>query len=43
MVERQKKVKELIGQDKNMEEVLAAFQENETRLVTSIYNELTGQ
>ena len=43
MVERQKKVKGLVGQDKILAEVLEEFQENETRLVTSIYNELSGQ
>jgi len=43
MVERQKKVKDLIEQSKTMEEVLAEFSEDESRLVTSIYNEITGQ
>lgn len=43
MVERQEKVKSLIGQDKILAEVLEEFQENESRLVSSIYNELTGQ
>jgi cyclase len=43
MVERQKKVKELINQAKTMEEVLAEFSEDESRLVTSIYNEIVGQ
>jgi cyclase len=42
MVERQEKVKHLIGQDDNLEEILASFREDESRLVTSIYNELTG-
>lgn len=43
MVERQNKVKELISQDKAMPEILAAFEENESRLITSIYNEITEQ
>ncbi len=43
MIARQTKVKTLMDQDKTMEEVLAAFGENESRLVTSIYNELAGQ
>lgn len=43
MVERQNKVKDLITQGKTQEETLAAFQENEARLVTSIYNEIKGQ
>ncbi|MEN8203962.1 MAG: MBL fold metallo-hydrolase [Bacteroidota bacterium] len=40
MVERQNKVKALISQDKSLEETLAQFNENEARLVTSIYNEI---
>jgi cyclase len=43
MVELQKKVKDLINQGETMEEVLAEFGEGESRLVTSIYNEITGQ
>ena len=43
MVERQEKVKELIQEGKTREETLAAFSENEARLVTSIYNEIVGQ
>ena len=43
MVARQEKVKELISQEKTKEEVLAAFEENESRLVTSIYNEINLQ
>jgi glyoxylase-like metal-dependent hydrolase (beta-lactamase superfamily II) len=43
MVERQKKVKELISQDLTLEETLQQFNENEARLVTSIYNEIKGQ
>jgi len=43
MVERQKKVKDLIDQSKTLEQVLAEFSEDEKRLVTSIYNEITGQ
>jgi glyoxylase-like metal-dependent hydrolase (beta-lactamase superfamily II) len=42
MVERQKKVKTMAGEGKELDEVLAAFQENESRLVTSIYNEITS-
>lgn len=43
MVERQNKVKELVSQDKTLEETLVEFDENESRLVTSIYNEITNQ
>ena len=43
MVERQSKVKELVGEGKTLEEVLGEFDENETRLVTSIYSEITEQ
>ncbi len=43
MVERQNKVKELLSQDKTLEETLEEFDENESRLVTSIYNEITDQ
>jgi len=43
MVERQDKVKMLISQDKTMAEVLEQFDENESRLVTSIYNEISAQ
>ena len=43
MVERQNKVKELISQGKTQEETLEEFDENESRLVTSIYNEITDQ
>lgn len=43
MVERQNKVKDLIAQGKSQEEALAAFDKNEARLVTSIYNEIKGQ
>jgi len=43
MVNRQVAVKEAIDQDKSLEETLAEFNENEARLVTSIYNELTVQ
>lgn len=43
MVERQKKVKKLVGQDLTMAEVLKEFEDNETRLVSSIFNEITGQ
>jgi cyclase len=43
MLARQKKVKDLIGQNKSLEETLAEFDETEARLVTSIYNEISGQ
>jgi len=43
MVERQKKVEGLIDQDKSLEQTKEAFNENEARLVTSIYNEILGQ
>ncbi|MFH0759444.1 MAG: MBL fold metallo-hydrolase [Bacteroidota bacterium] len=43
MVERQEKVKMLISQDKTMAEVLEQFDENESRLVTSIYKEISAQ
>ena len=43
MVTKQKKVEELIRQDLDLEEALEQFDENEARLVTSIYNELTGE
>lgn len=42
MVERQNKVKEFISQDLSLEETLENFDENEARLVTSIYNEIKG-
>ncbi len=40
MVERQNRVKELVSQGKTLEETLQVFNENEARLVTSIYNEI---
>jgi len=43
MVERQNKVKELVNKGKTLAETLEKFNENEVRLVTSIYNELTDQ
>lgn len=43
MVERQTKVKEMVKEGKTREETVAAFEENEARLVTSIYNEVKGQ
>lgn len=43
MVDRQNKVKELVRQGKTQEETLAAFEENEARLITSIYSEVKGQ
>jgi glyoxylase-like metal-dependent hydrolase (beta-lactamase superfamily II) len=43
MVERQNKVKELISQGRSLEDTLESFEENEARLVTSIYNEVKGQ
>ena len=41
MVERQNRVKELFSQGKTLEETLQVFDENEARLVTSIYSEIT--
>lgn len=43
MVERQNKVKALVSQGKSLEETLKEFDENESRLVRSIYNEVTRQ
>jgi len=43
MVEKQKKVKELVSQDKTMSEILEQFQDNESRLVRSIYQEIIEQ
>jgi len=43
MVERQNKVRDLVEQGKTQEETLAAFDETEERLVTSIYSEIKGQ
>jgi len=43
MVERQNKVKLLVSQDKSLEETLKEFNENESRLIKSIYNEITEQ
>lgn len=43
MMDRQQKVKSLVSQEKSLDEVLTAFPEGESRLVTSIYSELTGQ
>lgn len=40
MVDRQIAVDKCIGQDKSLDETLGEFNENEARLVTSIYNEL---
>ena len=40
---RQKKVKELMGEGLNLEEVLSHFDENESRLVTSIYGEISNE
>jgi len=41
MVDRQIAVKECIGQEKTLEETLAEFNDNEARLVSSIYGEIT--
>lgn len=43
MVDRQNKVKALVVEGQSMEDVLESFEENEARLVTSIYNEVKGQ
>jgi glyoxylase-like metal-dependent hydrolase (beta-lactamase superfamily II) len=42
MVNRQNKVKELISMSRSLEETLENFEKNESRLVTSIYNEIKG-
>ncbi|MCK5464275.1 MAG: hypothetical protein KAI95_14705, partial [Bacteroidales bacterium] len=38
--ELQKKVMTMVEQNKSLDEVLGNFEENETRLVTSVYNEV---
>lgn len=43
MKQRQDKVKELMGQNMDLEKVLAQFDESESRLVTSIYQEISGE
>lgn len=43
LVDRQNKVKQLISQGRSLEDTLESFEENEARLVTSIYNEVKGQ
>ena len=43
MMERQKKVQTLVDQGKNLEEIKGAFEDNEGRLVESIFNEITGE
>jgi glyoxylase-like metal-dependent hydrolase (beta-lactamase superfamily II) len=43
MENRQEKVKELAGQDMELEEVLSHFDESESRLVTSIYQEISDK
>jgi len=43
MIERQKKVKACFNDDLSLEQTLEKFDENEVRLVTSIYNEIKGQ
>lgn len=40
MQERQEKIKSLVNEDKNLEEIKQEFDENEARLVESIYNEI---
>ena len=42
MEDKQLEVEELISQDLSLEETLKDFDENEARLVTSIYNEIKG-
>lgn len=42
MEKRQEKVKELMEQDLDLEKVLTHFDEGESRLVTSIYQEISG-
>ena len=41
MIDRQIAVQECIDQEKTLEETLAEFNENEARLVSSIYGEIT--
>ena len=43
MLERQNKLIELVKEGKTLEEILKKFDENETRLLTSIYSEITEQ
>ncbi len=43
MIERQNKVKELVKEGKTLVEILEKFDENETRLLTSIYTEINEQ
>ena len=43
MLSKQKKVKELVSQKKTLEEVLSEFNQNEARLISSIYSEITEQ
>ncbi len=43
MEERQEKVKELMEQNLDLEKVLTYFDEGESRLVTSIYQEISGK
>jgi cyclase len=43
MVERQAKVKKLIGEGKSLESTLAQFDPDEARLVTAIYDEIKEQ
>ena len=43
MIDRQEKVRNLIKEGKQMEEVLASFDKKETRLVTSIFNEINAE
>lgn len=43
MVERQEKVLKLMEQGEDLKEILAEFQEDESRLVTSIYQELSEE
>jgi hypothetical protein len=41
MKKRIKKVKTLIKERKNLEEIKSEFKENEARLIESIYNDIT--
>ena len=43
MVARQEKVRQLVEQGNNLEETLAGFQQNEARLVTSIFQEIKAE
>jgi cyclase len=43
MIDRQEKVKDLVSRDKTLDETLSEFDESESRLITSIYDEIKRQ